>query len=209
MNPKTVLARLNCTLDSEVHVDQLLLLPRLTQPVVSPTQATCTSLVVGYTGSPDSQAALDLAFCVAHQMQLATRQQVTIHVVYVVDCPEATRQTRHNRTSIKRKSRSSQTTSKHKNSPACGTATLSRSGANSNLEKIDQVLWQARCLAEEWRGSFNAHLRFGSIATELTNFVKEENAGLLFVGCHETQHPLVQALKAEVPCSVVGIPQHR
>ena len=208
MNPKTVLARLTCTLDSEVQVDQLLLLPKLTQPLISSTQATGTSLVVGYTGSPDSQAALDLAFCVAHQMQLATSQQVTIHVVHVVDCPDAIRQPRTRRSGIKRKSRSSHAATEN-NAPACGTATLTRPGANSSLEKIDQVLWQARCLAEEWRGSFNAHLRFGSIVTELTNFVKEENAGLLFLGCDEAQHPLVQALKSEVPCSVVGIPRHR
>lgn len=213
MHPKTILARLHCTLDPEISVDQLLLLPRLAPPVTSPQTAT-TSLVVGYTGSPNSQAALDLAFCVAHQMQLATRQQAMIHVVYVVDCPDAAQQLQKRRSG--KGGKADRVSLAGKNSASsCGTALLKRPKAGakaglktevSSLEKIDQVLWQARCLAEEWRGSFSAHLRFGSIATELTNFVHEEKAELLFLGCHDAQHSLVQALKTQAGCPVVGIP---
>lgn len=215
MHPKTILARLHCALDPEVRVDRLLLLPRLTQPTVPQSHAVpCSALVVGYTGSPNSQAALDLAFCVAHQMQLATRQQATIHVVYVVDCPDTAQQVHKRRSGTSKVDRALLTSTDH-SAPSCGTAVLKRSKAKtktgsktdgSSLDQIDQVLWQARCLAEEWRGSFSAHLRFGSIATELTSFVHEEKAGLLFLGCHDVQHPLVQALKAQAGCPVVGIP---
>lgn len=208
MNIKTVLAHLHSTLDLDARMDQLLLLPRLTEPAQPRTGAApATSLVVGYDGSANSQAALDLGFCVAHQMQLATQQQVTIHVVYIVDCqasPKPQKARRGKR--VKSKTRCIQTDGT--SGINCGTAILSKSGTNDrNLEEIDRVLWQARCLAEEWRGSFTTHLRFGNIADELATFVTEENAALLFLGCHSVNHPLVQQLKDKLPCSVIGIPQ--
>jgi nucleotide-binding universal stress UspA family protein len=162
MNVKTVLTRLNNTLDLDDRKNKLLLLPRLTTPSI-PLPSNSPSLVVGYNGSRNSQSALDLAFCVAHQMQLATQQQPRIHVVYVVQ------------------------------DEYC-------------VEKIDRVLWQARCLAEEWRGSFSAHLRFGDLAQVLETFVREEQAALLFLGCRSARSSFVEALKTTLPCSVIGIP---
>lgn len=213
MNIKTVLARLHSTLDLEPHIDQLLLLPKLIES--SPSGAAnspAMPLIVGYDGSANSQAALDLAFCVAHQMQVATQQQVMIHVVYVVDCdasakPAQVRRAKRAKSKIKSKTRRLQASGQ---TPAtsCGTAILSRSAGNDrNLEEIDRVLWQARCLAEEWRGSFTTHLRFGNLAAELETFATEENAALLFLGCHSASHPLVQQLKGKIACSVIGIPQ--
>jgi len=208
MNIKTVLARLHSTLDLDARMDQLLLLPRLTEPTRSRTEAyPSTSLVVGYDGSSNSQAALDLGFCVAHQMQLATQQQVTIHVVYVVECYAAPRPQKVRR-GKRKKSKLWQTQMNETSDMTCGTATLSKSGAGDrNLEEIDRVLWQARCLAEEWRGSFTTHLRFGNVADELAAFITAEDAALLFLGCHSVKHPLVQQLKDKIPCSVIGIPQ--
>lgn len=216
MNIKPVLARLHSTLDLDARMDQLLLSPRLIEPTSTKAEtlsSTSTSLLVGYDGSANSQAALDLAFCVAHQMQLVTQQQVMIHVVYVVSCDTSTqlpqvRRVKRARAKVKAKARRSSVKSGKAVVKSCGTATLSQLGADSrNLEEIDRVLWQARCLAEEWRGSFTTHLRFGNIVDELEAFAIEENAALLFLGCHSANHPLVQQLKGKIPCSVIGIPQ--
>lgn len=218
MNIKTVLARLHSALDLDARMDHLLLLPRLIDSNPSKTETPpAAALIVGYDGSANSQAALDLAFCVAHQMQLATQQQVMIHVVYVVTCEASTlssgkltqaRRTKQAKTKIKSKALRLQAKTRGDAVTPCGTVTLSRSDVdNRSLEEIDRVLWQARCLAEEWRGSFTTHLRFGDIATELEAFAVEENAALLFLGCHSASHPLVQQLKGKISCSVIGIPQ--
>jgi hypothetical protein len=169
MNIKSILARLHDSLEPPASANQLMLLPGLTKLIsFEPQPPDPVVLVVGYNGSPHSQAALDLAFCVAHQMRLVIQQQVVIHVIYVID-------------------------------------QLS-SSKRSNLEQVDRVLWQARCLAEEWRGSFNVHLRFGNIVTEIGACITDENAALLFLGCETAEHLLVQQFAQTIHCPVIGIP---
>ncbi len=75
------------------------------------------------------------------------------------------------------------------------------------IANADRILWQARCLASEWRGSLNAHLRIGPVAAELSAVAKELEAEVLMLGCHIAKHPLVQQLADHTPCSVLGLPQ--
>lgn len=123
-----------------------------------------TNLVVGYSGSAHSQAALDLALCIAHQTRLVKPDPVVVHVVYVVD------QTRP-----------------------------------KTIANADRILWQARCLASEWRGSLHAHLRVGNIATELSRVAAEMEADMLLLGCYTANHSLVKKLAPQTPCSVLGL----
>ena len=74
------------------------------------------------------------------------------------------------------------------------------------LDQADQILWQARCLGDEWRGSFNAHLRIGAIAPELVAVAAETKAAVMLLGCQSAHHPLVQQLYFRVPCPVLGVP---
>ncbi|MFQ4137272.1 universal stress protein [Nodosilinea sp. PGN35] len=75
------------------------------------------------------------------------------------------------------------------------------------IANADRILWQARCLASEWRGSLNAHLRVGQVATELSQVAREIGAEVLLVGCHTAKHQLVRQLDTQTPCSVLGLPK--
>lgn len=74
------------------------------------------------------------------------------------------------------------------------------------IENADHILWQARCLASEWRGALNAHLRIGDLATELSRVAEDLGAEVILLGCSQTQHPLIQGLVDQVPCPVLGLP---
>lgn len=164
-----MLLRLQTALGCDDLTQQMVLLSKPKIPTLQAESSEQTveqtvNLVVGYNGSENSQAALDLALWITHQTRLVNQNPVLVHVVYVVDQTQ----------------------------PA-------------TLENADRILWQARCLASEWRGSLNAHLRFGKVATELSRAAEETNAEFVLLGCRTSEHVLVQQMAQQVPCSVLGL----
>lgn len=185
------------------------------------------NLIVGYNSSPKSQTALDLTLWLAHQTRLASRRQVTVQVVYVVSptscldsisaVPDFRQVTATGKLAGDRGSHAG--TSVLESPYAAATATLTNSDAPADLqladyplcqaqqfEQADRILWQARCLANEWRGSLKTHLRFGQVAKELRSVVKEESAALLWLGCDRADNQIVWELGAKFPCPVLGVP---
>lgn len=220
MNIKPMLSRLQSALGQDNLSEQMLLYPGSS----SNSSEITGNFVIGYNGSPNSQTALDFILWMAHQTRLATQKQVMVHVVYVIDCynslstpiadPTASRLNQATASSCN-------LSSKEQFGFQCNTDTLSRStGGNLQvverqpaksslsdmLEQVDRVLWQARCLSDEWRGSLEAHLRFGGVATELQQVAVAQSADLLFVGCTDVEHTLVQQLIPCVACPILGIP---
>jgi nucleotide-binding universal stress UspA family protein len=198
------------------------------------------NLVVGYNSSPKSQTALDLTLWIAHQTRLATRRQVTVQVVYVInptDCldsiPTTTvfRPVRTGKKSAQRRAQAQLSSAMVAPDTyiATSSAAPERDGAIATLaeppledaglpfgnypmcqvqqfEQADRILWQARCLANEWRGSLKTHLRFGQVAQELRSVAKEESAVLLWLGCDSPKNSIVRTLSANSPCPVLGVP---
>ena len=233
MNIKPMLVRLEGAMNRNDLMEQMVLLPEPASAAAKWANSTkSVNLVVGYNASPSSQTALDLTMWIAHQTRLATQKQVTVQVVYVIDevenskfsdvfnladvthssspsrpsgFPKALASTK-SATSVltKPKQQALAVAQERKSVKRCNSkATGNRS---DRFEQADYILWQARCLAEEWRGSFKAHLRFGDVAAELRNVVQSEAATLLFLGCNSVNHPIVHKLGSNFPCSVLGVP---
>ena len=229
MKIKPMLARLESAMGRHDLVEQMVLLPG---PASSHSHSEKSSakpmnLVVGYSSSPRSQTALDLTLWIAHQTRLVSRKKVTVQVVYVVD--EKTRTQGLDIFSLPDAGSSSKSEIS-KASALTGSTTVltppepkaiaanarmtsvdrrnykTMFSPNNRFEQADRILWQARCLAEEWRGSFTAHLRFGRVAEELRKVVESEAADVLFLGCDSADHPIIQKLGPKFPCSVLGIP---
>lgn len=226
---KPMLARLESAMGRHDLVEQMVLLPGpASSHSHSEKSAKPMNLVVGYNSSPRSQTALDLTLWIAHQTRLVSRKKVTVQVVYVVDeniNPQGLDVFNFAEAGSSSKLEISQastfngsTTVLTPPEPKALTASARMNAVdrrnyktmfspNNRFEQADRILWQARCLAEEWRGSFTAHLRFGCVAEELRKVVESEGADVLFLGCHSADHPIVQKLGAKFPCSVLGIPQ--
>ncbi len=233
MNIKPMLVRLEGALERDNLIEQMVLLPEPASVACQWANSTkSVNLVVGYNASPSSQTALDLTMWIAHQTRLATQKQVTVQVVYVVDeiqnstfsdvfnladvsrssihslpsgFPKALASTK-SATSLltKPKQQALAVAQERKSAKRCCPNAIGK--PSDWFEQADYILWQARCMAEEWRGSFKAHLRFGDVAAELRNVVESESATLLFLGCNSVNHPIVHKLGSNFPCSVLGIP---
>ncbi len=74
------------------------------------------------------------------------------------------------------------------------------------FEKADRILWQARNLADEWRGSLETHLRFGNLVEELRIVACQVSTTALILGCSSPFDPIVQALGHDLPFPILGIP---
>lgn len=235
MNLKTMLARFESALGYQNLAEEMVLLAEPTLPVSkkskSSKQAKTINFIVGYNSSPKSQTALDITLWMAHQTRLVTTKEVTVQVVYVIDeAPNCYGEDTGNfavgnalaakptlsaleetfalncaAPAIALPSTEIQSVSPGKNwiDPLYFRRIC---GQNNEYEVADRLLWQARCLAEEWRGLFKAHLRIGRVATELRNVVELESANLLFLGCDSGNHSLVRELGNNFPCCVLGIP---
>jgi hypothetical protein len=188
------------------------------------------NLLVGYNASPHSQTALDLTLWIAHQTRLATQKSVMVQVIYVVDRSAGGRDrtcyldpldrpdpaivnpsyplfTRDCGESVESQSISKVGTSLVAELPLAQEHRYSAFDWQMHqFEQADHILWQARHLADEWRGSLKTHLRFGNLANELRQVVQAESATVLVLGCTSTNHPLVQQFEHDCPCPVLGIP---
>jgi hypothetical protein len=194
-----MLARLQATLDRTDLARQMLLIPGRSLEMSS---LGAVNLVVGYSGSEASQAALDLTLWIAHQTKIATTQSVTVQVVYVAE--EA---------KVATWSRSTQPLSTGRTSvlamPENRLISQEAIDRATQFEQADRILWQARCLAEEWRGALKTHLRFGQVGGQLLEVAYAEEASLLILGCESSHNPLVRQLSQrgqDLPFSVLGIP---
>ncbi len=215
MNILSMLARLQDALGCADLTKQMVLVP---PPSAELRAAKEINLIVGYNGSPHSQTALDLTLWIAHQTRLATGKQVTVQVVYVLEtenvCLPVPAVPLHLAVrgsdelayagaidSVYRPGMG------HRFSSAV--AELPSKASTYQLDQFDQadlILWQARHMADEWRGSLKTHLRFGQVATELRRVAQAESAALLLLGCDSAAHPLVQQLKEGFPCAILGTP---
>lgn len=219
MNILSMLVRLQGTLGRTNLMHEMVLLPQA-KTKSTDTSSESINLVVGYSNSPRSQTALDLTLWIAHQTRLATGKQVTVQVVYVVDDGIMNRIPVFDAEpksigSHRKPNRQSQPQAAYCDRVS-GTAVAevteapavqpAQFGMAEMFEQADRILWNARCLAEEWRGSLKTHLRFGTVAQELKTVVQEEKASLLILGCESKDHPLVKQLDQKFPCPVLGIP---
>ncbi len=217
VNIKSILARLQDVVGSQEIINQMVLLPEpATHNVERDKSTQSINLVVGYNSSPKSQTALDITLLIAHQTRLATQKQVTVHVVYVLDDNQSF-PVLNVYNSFYASSSSLVCNLESSTAFRCTTSVLTQPTTETLaaltplksvdlFEQADRILWQARCLAEEWKGTFVAHLRFGSKATQLRSVVESEAADLLLLGCSSCDHPVVQQLGTNFPCPLLGIP---
>ena len=234
MNLKTILARFESALGYQNLAEEMLLLPEpkvlIPKKSKSTKAAKAINFIVGYNSSPKSQIALDITLWIAHQTRLVTTKEVTVQVVYVLDEPpnnygkDTDNSGVENSLAAKPEISDLDEISANCAAPAIGLLTAEIQSVsqrttwidppyfraifckNNEYEIADRLLWEARCLAQEWRGLFKAHLRIGQVATELRNVVEAEAANLLFLGCNSAKHRLIRKLGNNFPCCVVGIP---
>jgi Universal stress protein family len=205
VNISSIIARLQMNLGLSDWVRPLWLIPPSAQDLAQ--ELTAINLLVGYSHSEKSQAALDLTLWIALQTRLATNCPVTVQVVYVAEemaplNPASSNQSHPFNARSERKAAGSVATLP----PANVTTKAAAKQRAEQFEQADRILWQARSLASEWRGSLKTHLRFGDIAVELGEVAQAEAATLLIVGCQSRDENLVVRLGETMLCPVLGIP---
>lgn len=208
MKIKPILARFQSTIGRDDLIEQMVLIPESSIAIDNKKQTEQSlNFIVGYNSSCKSHAALDIALCIAHQTQLATKKQVKVHTIYVLDnSQEISSQelycTERNKSWLEYQVCES--------SNLITTQVLTQVKPSSTtfttVDQAELILWQARNLAQEWQDNFSASLRFGCVANELKKVVNSENADILFLGCDSTNHPLIQSLGSNFPCTVLGVP---
>lgn len=208
VNIKPMLVRLQNAMSRNDLIEQMVL---LWNPITSfceqAESAKSINLIVGYNSSPNSHTALDISLLIAHQTRLATKANVTVQAVYVLE----DYQTGDFFDVLPKKEVVSSGLTDQIPLEISANSTSQRSSTpvltpTNKFAKAEHILWQARCLAEEWQSSFKAHLRFGCIADELKKVVISEAATLLLLGCNSAKHPIVKKLGSNFPCAVLGIP---
>lgn len=214
-----MLMRFESALNVRGLSEKMLLLPGVSKPGNSSSRQ-AINLMVGYDGLLKSQIALDITLWIAHQTRLATQKQVTVQVVYVIGdqrpdafpaessfaptCPWLPASFSPEPLALAYAQAA--TPASATLSPAVEVSRLEAAFYQDPIEQADQILWQARSLAEEWRGSLETHLRFGKLAPQLRQAIESQNADLLVLGCDSPEHPLIQQFGVQFPCPVVGVP---
>ncbi|MBR8833873.1 MAG: universal stress protein [Stigonema ocellatum SAG 48.90 = DSM 106950] len=223
-----MLVRLQNAIGRDDLMEQMVLHSAPTTPLSEQAQSEKSlNLIVGYNSSPRSHTALDITLLIAHQTRLATKAQVTVQVVYVLEDNYVLENNQSSDYEDILQIEEFATNTSGSETPlyfpansaarGFGTPVLTQIKLQANpvapkRTSVDQftqaecILRQAICLAQEWKSSFKAHLRFGCVATELNKVVASESANLLILGCNSANHPLVGKLGSHFPCSVLGIP---
>ncbi|MGJ5672710.1 MAG: universal stress protein [Nostochopsis sp.] len=203
-----MLVRLQDAINRDDLIEQMLL---HCNPITSfSEQAESTksiNFIVGYNSSPNSHTALDISLLIAHQTRLATKLDVLVQVVYVLE------ENQKNDVFDVLSAQEFQTSESFYQFPTYCPISLPSTNVQTpvltrtnKFAQAERILWQARCLAEEWQSYFKAHLRFGCVADELKKVVESEAATILFLGCKSAKHPIVQKLGSNFLCPVLGIP---
>lgn len=206
---KPMLARFQSTIGRDDLIEQMVLVPesRIAAEKKKQTEQSL-NFIVSYNGSRKSHTALDIALCIAHQTQLATKKQVKVHAVYVLDNYEELHSSQEIYDPGINESLLEYQICELSNSirtPVLTQAKVS-SVTLTAFQQAELILWQARSLAQEWQDNFQVHLRFGCVADELKKVAESENADILFLGCDSMNHPLIQSLDSNIPFAVLGIP---
>ncbi|PMB44828.1 universal stress family protein [Fischerella thermalis CCMEE 5205] len=203
-----MLMRLQDALNRDDLIEQMLLHCNPITSFVEQVQSTKSiNFIVGYNSSPKSHTALDISLLIAHQTRLATKSHVIVQAVYVLEEYKTNDffdvlPTQDFKTSESFEAHLSYCPI---NLPSTNVQTPVLTQTNK-FAQAEHILWQARCLAEEWQSYFKAHLRFGCVADELEKVVASEAATVLFLGCKSANHPIVQELGSHFPCAIIGIP---
>ncbi|NJM63050.1 MAG: universal stress protein [Oscillatoriales cyanobacterium RU_3_3] len=219
-----MLARFESALGCQGLAEEMVLLPEPKTRISRKSEsAKSVNLIVGYSGSANSQIALDITLWIAHQTRLVTTQEVTVPSRLTSSMILAI--LREIIGSIGQTAMSDLDAAPIFNCAAPAMALLAEKqqvsqranwldrpylqaifGRNNEYEIADKVLWEARCLAEEWRGLLKAHLRIGRVAAEMRKVVELETANVLFLGCSSASDSLICELGNNFPCCALGIP---